>query len=128
MTMSFVGDIVIHEKANLYGEILLNGNIYIGEGVVLDNVTIYGDFNITCENRLTNITDSVINGHGNLKDCGVHDCFLVINGDCENFILDGLSVHEPRTFNDVLMDADEMINEPLEKQNDISKTIIVIEE
>ena len=127
MTIKINGDVLIHEKANIVGDIDLVGNIYIGEGVTLDNVTIRGDFNITCENRLTNITNSVINGSGSLKDCGIHDSFLCINGNSENFIVDGISVHLPRTFNNVMM-CEETGVTVLEKNTNVSDNIIVIEE
>lgn len=124
----FIGNVVVHDRANLIGRNVLKGNITIGEGVILDNVCIYGDFHITQKNRLTNIVDSVLVGEGRISDCGIHDCYIVINGNCDNFVLDGLSVHEPSTYNDVLMDVYEGINEPLEKQNNINDTLIVIKE
>lgn len=123
----FIGNVVVHGNANLFGRNVLKGNITIGEGVILDNVCIYGDFHITRENRLTNIVDSVLVGEGRISDCGIHDCYLVIDGDCDNFIMDGIVVHEPRTYNDVLMDGYEGINEPLEKQDNINDTNIEVE-
>jgi hypothetical protein len=122
----FEGNVNIDPKSNVYSS-KLKGNIKIGPYVILDNVTIVGNFNITCENRMTNIIHSVINGHGELKDCSIHDCFLAINGDSENFILNGLIVHESRTFNNVLMDVDEGINEPLEKETSVLNNIIIVE-
>lgn len=122
----FVGDVKIDPKANLFGENVLKGNIFIGPNVTLDNVSICGDFVITQENRITNIVDSVLVGSGAISDCGIHDSYLVINGNSDNFIVESVACHKPRTYNNVRMD-EECGVVALEKETNVSNNIIIVE-
>jgi len=122
----FIGNVVVHEKTNLFGRNVLEGNITIDEGVTLDNVNLYGDFHITQKNRVTSITDSVLIGGGLIVDCGIHNSYVHINGNSENFILNDFTDHKPRIFNDIMFNGNEESTE-LEKQNDIKDTIIEVE-
>ena len=121
----FIGNVVVHDRANLIGRNVLKGNITIGEGVILSNVCIYGDFVITQKNRLTSITDSVLVGSGAISDCGVHDCYLYINGNSENFIVESIACHNPRTYNDVMIDESGVV--VLEKETSVLNNIIILE-
>jgi len=120
-----IGDVKIDPQANLHGRNILIGNIFIGPYVVLDNVTIRGNFSITQKNRLTYIIDSILLGEGNISDCGVFESTLFINGDSDNFVIDCVANCNPRTYNDVRIDDEGVV--VLEKETNVSDNIIIVD-